>query len=106
VGGSGRSLRNKVQNWPRKGVFPILGGGSRSRGTQTGRLSHESRAHLLRPTAQPGSGWPSHLKQEIAAIVEPSRGKKRLQESSVITEHVACKRKKELGDGSIREETA
>jgi hypothetical protein len=43
---------------------------------------------------------PSHLEQEIAAIVAPSRVKKRLRESSVITEQVACKRKKELGDRS------
>ena len=47
-----------------KGVFPILAGGSRSRGAQTGRLPHESRplstAHLLRPNAQPGSGWLTH----------------------------------------------
>jgi hypothetical protein len=43
---------------------PILAGSSRSRGAQTGRLQHESRsvsiAHLLRPTAQPGSGWFTH----------------------------------------------
>jgi len=42
----------------------------------------------------------SHLKQEIAAIVGSLRMKKRLRESSVITEQVACKRKKELGEGS------
>jgi hypothetical protein len=49
---------------------------------------------------------PSHLKQEIAAIVELSRGKKRPRESSIITEQVACKQKKEVGDGSRGEETA
>jgi hypothetical protein len=49
---------------------------------------------------------PSHLKQEIAAIVELSRAKKRLRESSIITEQVASKRKKEVGDGSRGEETA
>jgi hypothetical protein len=47
----------------------------------------------------------SHLEQEITAIVRPSRMQKRLRESSVITEQVACKRKKELGDGSGEETT-
>jgi hypothetical protein len=59
-----QSFASRVQNWPPKGIFPILAGGSRSRGAQTGRLPHESRslstAHLLRPTAQPGSGWLTH----------------------------------------------
>jgi hypothetical protein len=45
----------------------------------------------------------SCLKQEIAAILEPSRRKKRLCEP-VIIEQEACKRKKELGDGSRGEE--
>jgi len=44
----------------------------------------------------------SDVIQEIAAIL-PSKRKKRLRES-VIIEQVACKRKKELGDGSGGEE--
>src|SRR2546423_3735901 len=41
----------------------------------------------------------SYIKREIAAIVEPPKGKKRLRKSSGITEQGACKRKKQ-GNGN------
>jgi len=44
---------------PKTFSFPILAGSSRSRGAQMGSLSL-STAHLLRPTAQSGSGWLTH----------------------------------------------
>ncbi|XTI87289.1 hypothetical protein V2W45_403133 [Cenococcum geophilum] len=46
----------------------------------------------------------SYIKHEIAAVVEPSRGRKRLRESSRTTEQGACKRKKQ-GNGNGGDET-
>ena len=46
----------------------------------------------------------SYIKHEIAAVVELSRGKKRLRESSGTTEQGACKRIKQ-GNGNRGDET-
>ena len=46
----------------------------------------------------------SYIKHEIAAVVEPLRGKKRLRESSDTTEQEVCKRKKQ-GNGNGEDET-
>jgi hypothetical protein len=65
-------------------IFQILAGGSRSWGASNGSPYaliqapvHPSAAHLLRPTAQPGSGW-LNPQLWIAATAQVQRRKRKM----------------------------